>query len=243
MHDHEDVFMAEPIQFIPVKDLSDWIYWKNYGAPCMFFKDESTQSMVCLVPEFNMAETINGLANGKINREDLIQDETVADAFGFTICDNIDGNQLKEQYKHALLIADKLHLSKIPPVLFVGMDSMAKKAIGGTLCTPFGDLIVISHSKPNTQNLTATLAHELRHAWQHTNSDNYFTNYLSQAELGPHDFMMQKEEIDAEAFACSYLTELGFDGMEYSISPELFPDLHQAVRNRMNEIMAEAVAS
>ena len=79
--------------------------------------------------------------------------------------------------------------------------------------------------------------------WQKTDPQEYFTNHFSVAVLGHHNFLMQKEEINAEAFACSYLTELGFDGMEYSISPELFPDLHQAVKNRMNEIMAEAVVA
>lgn len=63
-------------------------------------------------------------------------------------------------------------------------------------------------SYDNKADLLFAIAHELRHKYQIDNHKFDFENYKTSKELTTEEYNLQKEEIDANAYACVVMMDL-----------------------------------
>lgn len=80
------------------------------------------------------------------------------------------------------------------------------------------------------------VVHELRHEYQHYYSKFDFNKHKPVTKLSVHDYNMQPEEIDANAYACGYMYDM-FD-VQFAYS-DWDDDIKQAISKRMIEIYRE----
>ena len=90
---------------------------------------------------------------------------------------------------------------------------------------PIGDTIFIINRGRSRQ--IHSIAHELRHCWQeYKSNEEFYENYKVHTDSNALDFMEQKEEIDADAYACLYVekylgisdgTVLMYDSVEEAV--------------------------
>lgn len=82
--------------------------------------------------------------------------------------------------------------------------------------------IVVSTKVKNEYDVYFSIAHELRHAWQHKNHVYDFKDHVDNLTLTSHDYNSQHEEVDANAFALLTMLNLfnvspNFNGMDKDV--------------------------
>lgn len=232
-------FVSFPIQFIPVIELPEWVNPEHQQEPCIILMEESSKTAICLIiHSSSMLKTIDETIWGK--RENVAyQVPSLSSLLSYRICTSVSGKKLVKIYEHALLISQELHIS-LPVILVVD-----KEQIPGNTAQRFtaldendaatGDIIEIGYA--GTLDMIHALAHELRHCWQeYKSSEEYYNNYKPSGELTYEDFNSQMEEIDAEAYACNYINNLGFDGMQFTYHKDVDYDLYNAVKARIKNM-------
>ena len=88
----------------------------------------------------------------------------------------------------------------------VVMDSSIMGHNAGILLNngDFPKAILIKDTLPFERKFK-TIAHEMRHAWQHiTNPDHFFADYHFSMDKGIDEYMQQVAEVDAEAFSRAF---------------------------------------
>lgn len=118
----------------------------------------------------------------------------------------------RDSYKHAVCVSE--HLGVACPQIIAATESVLGFDAGKRLTcfdesiidkdVPIGDTIFILNRGRSRQ--IHSIAHELRHCWQeYKSSEEFYKNYKVHTDSNTLDFMEQKEEIDAEAYACLYV--------------------------------------
>lgn len=111
------------------------------------------------------------------------------------------------------------------------------KLIGETMLALYdGEKIYLKNKEIDPDTLFA-IAHELRHAWQIKNNEEYFLgNYKNRMETDIESYNMQIAEIDANAFATIIMIDI------FKIKP-LFQGMTEktikTIEKRMGEIIEE----
>ena len=118
----------------------------------------------------------------------------------------------KDMYKHAILISEYLGIV-CPQIIAtnpggLGTDSGRRKTYLDESITdkdvPIGDTIFIVNRGRSRQ--VHSIAHELRHCWQeYKSNEGFYKNYVTHTGSNTVEQATQKEEIDAEAYACLYV--------------------------------------
>lgn len=127
--------------------------------------------------------------------------------------DNDDKEDYSLCYKVAETISNNLKI-KCPDLALYDVSLIRPDGtiLGGfsigandRLLSPDKDLILISmkNCKYNEKRIVGTLAHELRHTWQHT----YNCKFRSQVADGFNESLDNPEEIDADGYAILYLSQ------------------------------------
>lgn len=117
----------------------------------------------------------------------------------------------RDSYKHAVCISE--HLGVACPQIIAATESVLGLDAGKRLThfdesiidkdVPTGDTIFILNRGRSHQ--IHSIAHELRHCWQeYKSNEGFYDNYNVHTDSNTLDFIEQKEEIDAEAYACIY---------------------------------------
>lgn len=155
----------------------------------------------------------------------------------------------KDMYKHAILISEYLDIV-CPQIIAtnpggLGTDSGRRMTYFDESITdkdvPIGDTIFIINRGRSRQ--IHSIAHELRHCWQeYKSSEEFYKNYKVHTENNTLDFIEQKEEIDADAYACLYVekylgisdgTALMYDSAEDAVYGKNYT---QKIKERMKII-------
>lgn len=108
------------------------------------------------------------------------------------------------------------------PLIYIGTKEYMEDSDGLSVMIPFGKKhkYIVPHvwvKSTNRKYQYYLLAHEIRHCWQHIQSNIIFPKYI-QAKKSVYEYMLQPAEIDAEAFAHYYIKrEYGLDGDELLI--------------------------
>ncbi|MBR6719662.1 MAG: hypothetical protein IKL74_01990 [Clostridia bacterium] len=118
----------------------------------------------------------------------------------------------KDMYKHAILISEYLNIV-CPQIIAMnpgdlGTDSGRRKTYLDESITdkdvPIGDTIFIINRGRTRQ--IHSIAHELRHCWQeYKSNEGFYKNYITHTGSNTVEQANQKEEIDADAYACLYV--------------------------------------
>ena len=118
----------------------------------------------------------------------------------------------KDMYKHAILISEYLNIV-CPQIIAMnhgdlGTDSGRRKTYFDESITdkdvPIGDTIFIINRGRTRQ--IHSIAHELRHCWQeYKSNEGFYKNYVTHTGSNTVEQANQKEEIDADAYACLYV--------------------------------------
>lgn len=155
----------------------------------------------------------------------------------------------RDSYKHAVSISE--HLGIVCPQIIatnaagLGADSGRRVTYFDESITdkdvPIGDTIFIINRGRSRQ--IHSVAHELRHCWQeYKSNEEFFKNYKVHTDSNTLDFIEQKEEIDADAYACLYVekslgisdgTSLMYDSAEDAAYGK---DYTQKIKERMKII-------
>ncbi len=105
-------------------------------------------------------------------------------------------------------------------------------------CTP-NKCILIS-DRLDSENMLATIAHELRHVWQETHNSEWLKNYKC-LESGIDAYVSQMAEVDAEAFCLKLFCMVSgidyikiFRHIRYNV--DLGEEYQNSILNRMKEI-------
>ena len=155
----------------------------------------------------------------------------------------------KDMYKHAILISEYLDIV-CPQIIAtnpggLGTDSGRRMTYFDESIpdedVPIGDTIFIINRGRSRQ--IHSVAHELRHCWQeYKSNEEFFKNYKVHTDSNTLDFIEQKEEIDADAYACLYVekylgisdgTTLMYDSAEDAAFGK---DYTQKIKERMKNI-------
>ena len=155
----------------------------------------------------------------------------------------------KDMYKHAILISEYLDIV-CPQIIAtnpggLGTDSGRRMTYFDESITdkdvPIGDTIFIINRGRSRQ--IHSVAHELRHCWQeYKSNEGFYKNYKVHTDSNTLDFIEQKEEIDADAYACLYVekflgisdgTTLMYDSAEDAAYGK---DYTQKIKERMKII-------
>lgn len=96
-------------------------------------------------------------------------------------------------------------------------------------CRSDGKKIYIDIGRGISSDLFFAIAHELRHVWQIRQQGSYFSDYKTIDACSDHEeYNLQKEEIDANAFASIVMHDF------FGISP-LFNGLSDRVKNKIHQ--------
>ncbi len=243
------LFENRPMQFVPITKIPDWVDDKYRSDPCVFLSEENAETDICLIVVSPcMLETIDRIIQQEIECVRYIF-PSLFDIMGCRqFCTHIPGKQLIKIYKHALAIAEKLQI-EVPPDLICEQIEWIERSYRFTRFKddeeediPIGDFIFIF--KAGMIYMIHSLAHELRHSWQGYRAEGYFKNYVPLRDaVSDSQYNYQIEEIDAEAYACLYLNNLGYNGMKYTCDPVIDPVEYRLINKRIDEIKAETIAS
>lgn len=155
----------------------------------------------------------------------------------------------KDMYKHAILISEYLDIV-CPQIIAtnpggLGTDSGRRMTYFDESIpdedVPIGDTIFIINRGRSRQ--IHSVAHELRHCWQeYKSNEGFYKNYVTHTGSNTVEQANQKEEIDADAYACFYVekflgvpdgTALMFDSEE---AAKDWKNYTQKVKERMKVI-------
>ena len=117
----------------------------------------------------------------------------------------------KEIYQHAISISQ--HLGVVCPQIIAMRDNNSGIETAARITffdesiidkdIPIGDVVIVMNRGRSRQ--VHSIAHELRHCWQEYRSgDDFYSNYNHLTNSNLLEYAKQKEEIDAEAYACLY---------------------------------------
>ena len=139
----------------------------------------------------------------------------------------------KDIYTFIDIICNNLKIKK--PRIQIKHDAF----VSGTVLADYdykNKKIVISDPKSyeNKADLLFAIAHELRHKYQIDHDMFDFENYKTSKELTTEEYNLQKEEIDANAYACVVMMDM------FGIKP-LFNGLDDEVINKIWERAEEIV--
>ena len=155
----------------------------------------------------------------------------------------------RDSYKHAVSISKYLGIV-CPQIIAtnpggLGTDSGRRMTYFDESITdkdvPIGDTIFIINRGRSRQ--IHSVAHELRHCWQeYKSNEGFYKNYVTHTGSNTVEQANQKEEIDADAYACFYVekflgvpdgTALMFDSEE---AAKDWKNYTQKVKERMKVI-------
>lgn len=95
------------------------------------------------------------------------------------------------------------------------------------------ETLYISSERSTVDNLLK-IAYELRHFWQsETNPELWFGDWRPPSELPKNKFLMQKAEVDANAYALLMLQRIG----ETATFDEFSASVYQAIVDREEELI------
>lgn len=141
---------------------------------------------------------------------------------GINIDTQVSAENLIEVYKHAIIVSKILNIKT--PLIIVSLPDMKRRAFRLTFKDkndhPVGDIIYVTiQLRPR---MIHSVIHELRHCWQEYNAQGYFNNYKDAWDGGElsDQYLNQKEEIDADAFASMYLNSQGYDGIRMAFQDD-----------------------
>ena len=139
----------------------------------------------------------------------------------------------KDIYTFIDIICNNLKIKK--PRIQIKHDAF----VSGTVLAVYdykNKKIVISDPKSyeNKADLLFAIAHELRHKYQIDHDMFDFENYKTSKELTTEEYNLQKEDIDAKAYACVVMMDM------FGIKP-LFNGLDDEVINKIWERAEEIV--
>ena len=241
---HKELISDYPMQIIPVKALPDWIKDEHRKESCIALRNRNWKCQILLVVETpEMKNAIKELTDILQKKRSLVTYDTVLpiyDLIGGNICTRVSANKMIKLYEAAVSIAQALHIH-VPSIVVVEQDDCP--GVRGQRHTllddddnPIGDIITIVLQ--GKIGMLHTLAHEMRHCWQEYNTDYFYKSYKDYSEIGL-SYMEQIEEIDADAYASSYLDSLGYNGIEYCVDVDefgVFEDYLKKVRLRSAEL-------
>lgn len=164
---------------------------------------------------------------------DIVQQK---DNYNYKIGVSDFGKDAYEIYGAAIYLADKLNLKKCPQIIgcsaqvipdYKGMT--IQDELNQTYC------ILIKNSMPLWEKLE-TLAHEMRHAWQHQVDHNkFFANYnFNFTKDNLEEYYLQPAEVDAEAF--SFLAMQDFAGEKAPYNRKSFASVNERINARIKNI-------
>ena len=108
-----------------------------------------------------------------------------------------------EIYGFASMLSNSLSI-RCPQILVFG--SHYPKRCNGMLHNDGNcPMVITMKGSLSTDRTIRTLAHEMRHAWQHiTNPEYFFVDYHFTADNGVDEYAQQVAEVDAEAFSRAF---------------------------------------
>ena len=135
------------------------------------------------------------------------------------------------------------------PLIIVSIPDGKRRSLRRTFIDdnehPVGDIIyVIIQAIPR---MIHSVTHELRHCWQEYNAQGYYKEYKGDwdDEESWLQYLNQKEEIDADAFASMYLNSLGYDGIRMAFlydqdyKDPYWKEFIAALKKRIKEIESD----
>lgn len=138
---------------------------------------------------------------------------------------------MKDIHKFIKIICDDLCIKK-PYIKINNSVFMSNTQLASY--DPYNKIITIKENYENKLDLYFSISHELRHKYQIDKGLFNFENYKQVNEISNYDYNMQKEEIDANAYA--YIIMISAFGVEAQ-----FKGLEQNVINKIKERANEII--
>ena len=139
---------------------------------------------------------------------------------------------MKEIYQFITLICKDLKINK--PKIQIANVFLSKTQLASY--DPNKKLIIIKKDFENYYDMFFAISHEIRHKYQIDKGLFNFENYKQVNEISNYDYNMQKEELDANAYAyiimaSAFGVEAKFNGLEENIINK--------IKERANEIIEQ----
>lgn len=156
----------------------------------------------------------------------------------FDITTRVRPSRIKRIYETALSISHQLDIDT-PPILIADIFGVSRTPSITFFNEETQSVLLIVLKLGTAPQMIRYLAHELRHCWQNDHDRALFgDSYKDPFIDGMKAYLRQPVEIDAEAFACLYLQQVGYSSDCISRLKGLSkdPDVLRLISERLKEI-------